>query len=68
MMFAGNKPDWIINFTSVSNAAYPIHAAEELNLWVANLLMYTAPFSTGILMIDDARVGNIANIIALNFA
>jgi hypothetical protein len=66
-MFPGNDTEWIINFTSVSNASYPIHAAERINPWVANLLMWTKPSPTGILMIDDARVGNVANIIALNF-
>ncbi|MCL9807120.1 phosphatidylinositol-specific phospholipase C domain-containing protein [Flavobacterium amniphilum] len=66
-MFPGNNADWIINFTSVANANYPIHAAEDINPWVANLLMWTKPFPTGVLMIDDARVGNVANIIALNF-
>jgi hypothetical protein len=66
-MFTGNDTEWIINFTSVANANYPIHAAEDINPWVANLLMWTKPFPTGVLMIDDARVGNVANIIALNF-
>jgi hypothetical protein len=67
-MFTGTSPDWIINFTSVANK-YPIHSAEYINPLVANLLMWThtTPSPTGILMIDDARVGNVANIIALNF-
>jgi hypothetical protein len=66
-MFSGKDPDWVINYTSVSNSEYPIHAAESINPWVANLLLWTKPKPSGVLMIDDARVGNIANIIALNF-
>lgn len=66
-MFPGNSREWIINFTSVANTDYPIHAAEKINPWVANLLMWTKPLPTGILMIDDARTGSVANIIALNF-
>jgi len=60
--------DWTINFTSVSNASYPLDAAGYINPWVANLLMWAAPSPSGILMIDDARPGSIANIIALNFS
>ncbi len=57
---------WTINFTSVANK-WPIHSAEYLNPLVANLLMWTAPEPCGLLMIDDARQANVANIIALNF-
>lgn len=59
--------DWTINFTSVSNVSYPLDAAWYINSWVANLLMWAAPLPCGILMIDGAETGNVANIIALNF-
>jgi hypothetical protein len=64
-MFNRNS-DWTINFTSVANK-FPIDSAEAINPWVANLLMWAAPKPCGIMMIDDARAGNVANIIASNF-
>jgi hypothetical protein len=59
-------PGWAINFTSVANKN-PIDSAKAINPNVANLLMWTTPKPCGIMMIDDARAGNVANIIALNF-
>jgi hypothetical protein len=65
-MFKKEHCDWIINFSSVANGN-PIGSAKKINPWVANLLMWTTVAPTGVLMIDDARVGNVANIIAQNF-
>jgi hypothetical protein len=65
-MFKG-VTDWVINFTSVSNAAYPVYSSGNINPKVANLLMWAAPEPCGLLVMDYARVGSVANIIALNF-
>ena len=65
-MFKADTSHWYINFTSVANK-YPIDSAARINPWVANQLMWTESAPAGVLAIDDARPGSIANIIALNY-
>jgi hypothetical protein len=66
-MFVKDHNNWIINFCSVANGG-PLGSSEDINPWVANRLMWTPSQPTGLLMLDGARVGSIANIIALNFS
>jgi hypothetical protein len=66
-MFVKDHNNWIINFCSVANGG-PLGSSDDINPWVANRLMWTPSQPTGLLMLDGARVGSIANIIALNFS
>lgn len=66
-MFVKNHNNWIINFCSVANGG-PLGSSKYINPRVANRLMWTPSQPTGLLMLDGARVGSIANIIALNFS